>query len=112
MTGDTGGASDSMRGAISGDGARGREGVRSTRGFGLSRGARSMRGLRCAALVLLVAACGGARHRKVNGPPPEYESPDDLGYVDGGSAAPDGTSGGAGTLGPTSAARTPEAGAR
>ncbi len=30
------------------------------------------------ALCLSVAACGGARHRKVAGPPPEYEPPDDV----------------------------------
>jgi len=29
------------------------------------------------ALVLGAVACSGARHRKVVGPPPEYELPDD-----------------------------------
>jgi len=34
------------------------------------------------AVCLLVAACAGARHRKVAGPPPEYEPPDDPGAAD------------------------------
>jgi hypothetical protein len=45
---------------------------------------------RCAVALLLAAAgCGAARHRKVAGPPPEYEWPDvpDASTVD---AAPTG----------------------
>jgi hypothetical protein len=30
------------------------------------------------AMALGLAACAGARHRKVAGPPPEYEKPDDF----------------------------------
>jgi hypothetical protein len=31
------------------------------------------------ALAAVAASCSGARHRKVSGPPPEYELPDDPG---------------------------------
>lgn len=37
----------------------------------------SSRPLAAALLALGLAACSGARHRKVAGPPPEYEPPDD-----------------------------------
>jgi hypothetical protein len=30
-----------------------------------------------AGLLVTVAACGGGQHRKVEGPPPEYEMPED-----------------------------------
>lgn len=43
------------------------------------------------AVCLLAASCAGARHRKVAGPPPEYEPPDDPGAVDAsdsGAASP------------------------
>jgi hypothetical protein len=46
----------------------------------------------CAALLSL-AACAGARHRKVAGPPPEYERPDDPdphAAGDGGGGSADG----------------------
>jgi hypothetical protein len=36
------------------------------------------------AVVLGFAACSGARHRKVAGPPPEYERPDDPGAYEAG----------------------------
>jgi hypothetical protein len=42
--------------------------------------------------ALSLASCGGARHRKVAGPPPEYERPDE-GEIrepkDGGAASTD-----------------------
>ena len=39
-------------------------------------------------LFLGLVACGGARHRKVNGPPPEYELPDEPGVADAGAPPP------------------------
>jgi hypothetical protein len=38
------------------------------------------------ACALCVAACSGARHRKVNGPPPEYEPPEDPAALDANDA--------------------------
>jgi hypothetical protein len=60
---------------------------------GRKSASRSMsRGGLLAALVALgLAACSGARHRRVQGPPPEYEPPDDPAALDAGappSAAP------------------------
>jgi len=39
--------------------------------------ASSWRRVAAGAVVLSLGACAGARHRKVAGPPPEYEKPDE-----------------------------------
>ena len=41
-----------------------------------------------------VAACGGARHRKVAGPPPEYEAPDEPAAAGAEDAGPPADAGG------------------
>ncbi|MET0595708.1 MAG: hypothetical protein ABW133_23625 [Polyangiaceae bacterium] len=66
------------------------------RGMGLSREGRAACSLALATAFLGLAACGGARHRKVNGPPPEYELPDESGAADSGvtASSPVGTGGG------------------
>lgn len=49
-------------------------------------------GVAAYSVALLLGACSGARHRKVTGPPPEYEHPDEPGALEprdgGGHDAP------------------------
>ncbi len=52
---------------------------------GIACGGASFGRLAPALIALGLAACSGARHRKVAGPPPEYEPPDDPGSLDGGA---------------------------
>jgi hypothetical protein len=52
---------------------------------GIASGGASFGRLAPVLITLGLAACSGARHRKVAGPPPEYEPPDDPGSLDGGA---------------------------
>jgi hypothetical protein len=47
--------------------------------------AASFRRLAPALIAVVLAACSGARHRKAQGPPPEYEPPEDLPSLDAGA---------------------------